>query len=68
MAASQDNLANAFIQKNNMINKLVATNQQQAKIIANLTETIAKLKAGSPPTEQQLVRVSPPHWRATKPA
>jgi hypothetical protein len=51
-AASLDNLANASIQKNKTIDKLVATNQQQAKIIANLTEAIAKLKAGSPPTEQ----------------
>jgi hypothetical protein len=30
---------------------LVATNQQQAKIIANLTAAIAKLKDGSPSTE-----------------
>ncbi len=43
-------------------------NQQQAKIIANLTEANAKLKNGSPPMEQQLVHVNPPHWRSTKPA
>jgi hypothetical protein len=53
MAALLDNLANASIQKNNTIDKLVVTNQQQAKIIANLTKAIAKLKASSPPTEQQ---------------
>jgi hypothetical protein len=52
MAASLDNLANASIQKNATIDKLVMTNQQQAKIIADLTEVIAKLKAGSPPMEQ----------------
>jgi hypothetical protein len=52
MAASLDKLANMPIQKNDMIDKLVATNQQQAKITANLTEAIAKLKAGSPPSEQ----------------
>ncbi len=68
IAALLDNLANTSIQKNNTIDKLVATNQQQAKIISNLTEAIAKLKAGSPPTEQQSGRVNPPHRRATKPA
>jgi hypothetical protein len=52
MAALMDNLANTSIQKNDMIDKLVTTNQQQAKIITNLTETIAKLKAGNPPMEQ----------------
>ncbi len=52
MAALLDNLANESIQKNNTIDKLVVTNQQQAKIIANLTAAIAKLKAGSSPTEQ----------------
>jgi hypothetical protein len=40
------------MQMNNKIDKLVMTNQQQAKIIADLTEANAKLKAGSPPTEQ----------------
>jgi hypothetical protein len=66
MAASLDNLANASIQKNNTIDKLVATYQQQAKIIAKVTEAIAKLKAGSPPMEQGSGRANPPHWRATK--
>jgi hypothetical protein len=61
MAASLDNLVNTSIQKNNKIDKLVATNQQQAKIIANLTEAIAKLKAGSPPTEQQSSYANPSH-------
>jgi hypothetical protein len=56
MAALLDNLANASIQKKDTIDKLVAMNQQWAKIIANLTEAIATLKAGSPPTEQQLGR------------
>jgi hypothetical protein len=37
MAALLDNLANASIQKNDTIDKLVATNQLQAKIIADLT-------------------------------
>jgi hypothetical protein len=68
MAALLDNLANASIQKNNTIDKLVTTNQQQAKIIANLTEAIAKLKAGSPPMEQRLGRAKFPHWKASKPA
>jgi hypothetical protein len=69
MAALLDNLANASIQKNNMIDKkLVAMNQQQVKIIASLTEAIVKLKAGSPSTEQQLGRTTPLHWRSTKPA
>ena len=52
MAASLDNLANASIQKNNTIDKLVETKQQQAKKITNLTAAIAKLKDGSPPTGQ----------------
>ncbi len=68
MAALLDNLANASIQKNDTIDKLVATNQQQAKTIANLTEAIAKLKAGSPPMEQRLGCANPLHWRSTKPA
>ena len=37
MAALLDNLANPSIQKNNTIDKLVVTYQQQALIIANLT-------------------------------
>ncbi len=45
-----------------------AMNQQQTKIIANLIEAIAKLKAGSPPTKQQSGCANPFHWRATKPA
>jgi hypothetical protein len=68
MAASLDNLANTSIQKSNTIDKLVAANQQQAKIIVGLTETIAKLKVGSPPIEQRLGCANPPHCRSTKPA
>jgi hypothetical protein len=67
MAALLDNLADASIQKNDTIDKLVATNQQQAKIIPNLTEAIAKLKNGSPPMGQQSGCNNPPHWRSTKP-
>ncbi len=66
-AASLDSLANASMQMNNKIDKLVMTNQQQAKIIADLTEANAKLKAGSPPTEQWLGHANPPNWRSTKP-
>jgi hypothetical protein len=61
MAVSLDNLANASIQKNDTIDKLVATNQQQATMIANLTEAIVKLKTGSPPTEQRAGRECSPH-------
>jgi hypothetical protein len=67
MAALLDNLVNMSLQENNTIDKLVMKNQQQAKIIANLTEAIAKLKNGSPPTEQRSGHVNPPHWRSTKP-
>jgi hypothetical protein len=67
MAVLLNNLANASIQKNDTIDKLVATKQQQAKIIADLTEAIAKLKNGSPPTEQRAGHKNPPHRRATKP-
>jgi hypothetical protein len=41
MVALLDNLANTSIQKNDSIDRLVATNQQQAEIIADLTEAIA---------------------------
>ncbi len=61
MAASLDNLTKASIKKNNTIDKLVGTNQKQAKIIANLAEAIVKLKNSSPPTEQRSGRVNPPH-------
>ena len=61
MAALLDNLANTSIQKNNKIDKLVATNQQQAKIIADLTAAIAKLKNSSPRTGQQPRQERPPH-------
>jgi hypothetical protein len=48
MAALLDNLANASIQKKYMIDKLVAMHQQQAKIIADLTQAISDVKASSP--------------------
>jgi hypothetical protein len=61
MEALLDSLANTSIQKNHTIDKLVATNQKQVKIIADLTEAIAKLKNSSPPTEQWSGRANPPH-------
>jgi hypothetical protein len=67
MAALLDNLANASILKNDTNNKLIATNQQQAKIVTNLTKAIEKLEKGSPPMEQRAGRKNPPHWRSTKP-
>ncbi len=67
MAALFNNLASTSIQKNDTIGKLVATTKQQAKIITNLTEAIAKLKNGIPPTEQRVGRGNPPHLRSTKP-
>jgi hypothetical protein len=67
MAALLDNSTSAPIQKNDTIDKLAATNQQQAKIITNPAEAIAKLKDGSSPTEQRAGRERPPHWAATKP-
>ncbi len=67
MAALLDNLVNVSIQKNDTIDKLFATNQQQAKIIANLTEAIPRLKNSSPLMEQRSRRLNPPHWRSTKP-
>jgi hypothetical protein len=42
-------------------------NQQQAKIIANLTAAITKFKDGSLLTGQQSSQDRPPHWVATKP-
>ncbi len=67
MATSLDNLANASIQKNNTIDKLVETNQQLIEIITNLTAAIAMLKDGSPPTGQRPEQEHPPHWSPTKP-
>jgi hypothetical protein len=67
MAALLENLANASIQKNDTIDKLVATNQQQSKIITNLTEAIAKLKNSSSPMEQWVGCKNHPQWRSTKP-
>jgi hypothetical protein len=67
MAALLDNLANASIQKNDTIDQLVTTNQQQAIIITDLTEAIVKLKNGSPPMKLWLGRKNPPHLRSTKP-
>jgi hypothetical protein len=61
MAALIVNLADASIQKNDTNDKLVATYQQQAKIIANLTAAITKLKDGNPLTEQQAGHEHPPH-------
>jgi hypothetical protein len=61
MAALLDNLANASIQKNDTIDKLVTTNQQQAKIIANFTEAIAKFKNSILPMEQQAGCENPLH-------
>ncbi len=68
MAALLINLANASIQKNNTIDKLVATNQQQAKVITDLTAAIAKLKDSSSPTGHQTGQERPSHWSPTKPA
>jgi hypothetical protein len=61
-----DSLANVFIQKYDTVKKLVATNQQQAKTIANLTADIAKLKAGETPNGPG--QECPLHWGATRPA
>jgi hypothetical protein len=66
MALLLDNLANTSIQKNDTIDKLVATYQQQAKTIADLTEAIAKLKNGSPQMKQWVGCKNPPHWRSIK--
>jgi hypothetical protein len=67
MGVLLNNLANTSIQKNDTIDKLVAMNQQQAQIIADLTVAIAKLKDGSPPTRQQPGQERPSHWSPTKP-
>ncbi len=65
-AATEDIVQAEKKEKNNTIDRLVTTNQQQAKIIADLTEAIAKLKNCSPPMEQQSGHVNPPHRRSTK--
>ena len=63
MVDSLDNLANAAVARNTTVESLVATNQQQARTISDLTAAIAAIGAGRaatiPATNQQAHQ--PPH-------
>jgi hypothetical protein len=50
MACSLDNLANAALQKNNTVEKLVTTNEKLAKALADANATIAHLHLPTPAT------------------
>jgi hypothetical protein len=49
MAKSLDNLANATIQKNHTMEKLVTANKKLTKALANANPTIARLRLPNPP-------------------
>jgi hypothetical protein len=73
MAKSLDNLANAAIQKNNTVEKLVTANMKLAKAPANANTAIAQLCLPNPPNPPSTPSTStknnhrPSHWSAIKP-
>ncbi len=73
MAKSLDNLANAAIQKNDTVEKLVTANKKLAKALANANATIAQLCLPNPPnplstpSRSTMNNRCPSHWSAVKP-
>jgi hypothetical protein len=75
MVTSLDNLANAAIQKNNTVNKLVAANKCLVKALANAYTAIARLCLLTAPTAPATPVASartkhhpcPAHWTPIKP-
>jgi hypothetical protein len=76
MAKSLDNLANAIIQNNDTVEKLVTANAKLAKALANANTAITGLHLSNPPnTPNPLATPSrsstnnhcPSHWSANKP-
>jgi hypothetical protein len=49
MAKSLDNLANAAIQKNDIVEKLLTANKKLAKALVDANFTIAQLRLPNPP-------------------
>jgi hypothetical protein len=73
MVTSLDNLANAAIQKNDTIKKLVAANECLAKALADANAAIARLRLPhlpAPPATATTIntnRPRPTHWKTVKP-
>ncbi len=79
MASSLDNLANAAIQKNDTVDKLVAANECLAKALADSNSALARLRlppsagatgaSSTPPAASGgSERPCPAHWAKDKPA
>ncbi len=76
MASSLDNLANVLIQKNAIIDNLMATNATLTKAIADIQLSIAQMcttgiltaHATTSPAPSTEACVCPSHWSTTKPA
>jgi hypothetical protein len=71
MTRSLDNLANAAIQKNDTVERLVSANERLAKALADANTAIARLRlptqVPTPPASANKC-VHPAHWSATPPA
>ncbi len=76
MAKSLDNLANATIQKNDTMEKLVTANAKLLKVLANTNATTARLCLPNPPnppnplsipSRSSMNNCCPSHWSAVKP-
>jgi hypothetical protein len=72
MVTSLDNLANAAIQKNNTVEKLVTANKRLAKALANANAAITCLRLPSTPAAPAAPsgtdnRPRPSHWSTVKP-
>jgi hypothetical protein len=73
MAKSLDNLANAAIQKNNTVEKLITAYEKLAKALADTNAAIAQLRLPNPPNPPSTPSTGtmnnrrPSHWSAVKP-
>jgi hypothetical protein len=73
MAESLDNLANATIQKNDTVEKLVTSNKKLAKVLANANAAITRLRLPHPSNPPSTLSRSTTnnrrlsHWSAVKP-
>jgi hypothetical protein len=69
MARSLDNLANAALQKNDTVEKLVSANERLAKALADANAAIARLRLPAPtaPTSGSASGSRPAHWLALLP-
>jgi hypothetical protein len=76
MAKSLDNLANATIQKNDIVEKLVTANAKLMKAHADANAAIARLRLPNPPnppntpsspSKSSMNSHCPSHWSAVKP-